>query len=156
MLKVKPNERLTADIRSEYVRYITLQSKKQSMDSSEWKTDRFSCLLHENYVEKPKRPLHEVGDCQQCLRLSTFAKDATSRAVEENISPLKLYAYCLKTKCLDNKQLAEAEKQVFEDQKLPFSHIALQTALTIFESGHMNKHIYIEICYFLQLPVAVT
>ena len=144
-LKVKPSEKLAADIRSEYVRYKTLQSKMQSMHSSERKPDGFSCLRRENYVEKPKRPLHEVGDRQQRRRLSTFVQDTTSRAAEENTSPLKLYAYGLKTKYLDNKQVAEVGKQIFEDQKLSVSHVPLQTALAIFESGRMTKRIYIEI-----------
>ena len=142
-LDVPCSEKLMADIKVEFPEYKSTQVKYRSVANSSRKTDEYFCLLRHNYVKKQKRPLHDVSDWQQRRRLSDFVKATTAKAEEENISPRKLYAYGLKQKYLIEREVAQIGKSVFQNEEPPSSsHISLQVASAVFESGEMTKRIY--------------
>ncbi len=57
-------------------------------------------------VPKAKRPLEEVSDSQQRRRLSNLMDSSTKAAAQENTSPTKIFAFGLKNKYLQNKEMA--------------------------------------------------
>ena len=72
--------------------------------------------------------------------------DATNtKAQDENTSPSKLFAFGLKHKYLQKKEVGKIGKSIFQDGE-PSSnhHIPLEVASAIFVSANMSKRIYTE------------
>ena len=140
-LDVQPSEQLLMDIKSEFKTYKDEQKKKQSVLSLRRENEEIPCLFRKNYVKRSKRPLDKVSDRQQSRRLSDFTVSTAARALDENVSPTKLYAYGLKTKYLDNKKIAEVGKNIFTTKDTSSNHVPLETASAIFDAGRMTKRV---------------
>ena len=83
--------------------------------------------------------------------LSTFLEATATKAEKENISPTKLYAFGLKQNYLIEKKVAQIGKSVFqEEEQTSTSHMSLQVASAVFESGKMIKCIYTDIRLLLK------
>ena len=72
---------------------------------------------------------------------------------KENVLPSNLFAFDLKKKYLQNKNVRKSGKLIFQDKDgvtLSQQHIPLQGASAIFESGKMSKCIYTDIHLLLK------
>ena len=145
------SKKLMIDIKAAFQEYKNIQVKYRSMANASRKTKEHACLLRRNYVKKQKQPLGEVCNRQQRRRLSTFLKATATKAEKENISPTKLYAFGLKQNHLIEKKVAQIGKSVFqEEEQTSTSHMSLQVASAVFESGKMIKCIYTDIRLLLK------
>lgn len=151
-LNVPPsNDKLMADIKVVFKEYIQYQKENRSVASSSRTIDEKIVLLRHHYVPKTKRPLEEVGDRQQRRRMSSFMESSKAAAEAENTSPTKMFAFGLKHKYLQNKQVAKVGQSILQNELLSADgHVSLDVASAIFETGKMSKRIYTDIRLLLK------
>ena len=108
-------------------------------------------VLHrQTYVPKAKRPLEEVGERQQRHRMSSFMESSKAAAEAENTSPTKIFAFGLKNKYLQNKEVAKVGQSILQDSPLVDGHVSLDVASAVYETGKMSKRIYTDIRLLLK------
>ena len=83
-LNVPSSDKLLSDIKSVFAEYKQQQQQNRSLANSDRNSDETISLLRKNYLKKTKRPLDEVGDRQQCRRLSDYVEATSNKAAEEN------------------------------------------------------------------------
>ncbi len=77
--------------------------------------------------------------------------DSTKAAAQaENTSPTKIFAFGLKNKYLQNKEMAKVRHSILRNESIPDPHISLEVASAIYESGKMTKRIYTDIRLLLK------
>ena len=149
-LDVLPSEKLMTDIKAQFQVYIQQQKQNRNLISSVRKTDEEIVLFRRNYVPKGKRPLQEVGERQQRRRMSDFMESTKVQAEAENTSPTKMFAFGLKHKYLENKEVAKVGQSILRDEPLTCDHVSLEVASAIYEAGKMSKRIYTDIRLLLK------
>lgn len=149
-LDVPRSDKLMADIKHQFQVYVKQQNKNRSVTSTSRNLDEETVLFRRNYVQKLKRPLEEVSDRQQRRRLSNFMEVSKAQADAENTSPTKMFAFGLKNKYLQNKDVAKVGQSIFKDRQLPDGHVSMEVASAVFETGKMSKRIYTDIRLLLK------
>ena len=98
------------------------------------------------YVKKFKRPLDELGDWQQRHCLSDYITTTTAKVHKENVSPSKLFAFGLKKKYLQNKEVSKIDKSIFQDKDgaiSPQQHITFASCISnIWKWEDVKSHIH--------------
>ncbi|QQP40281.1 Uncharacterized protein FKW44_014273, partial [Caligus rogercresseyi] len=134
-LEVPPSDKLLNDIKDAFKDCQRKQNKNRSLEK---------VVLHrQTYVPKAKVPLEEVEERQQRRRMSSFMESSKAAAEAENTSPTKMFAFGLKNKYLQNKEVAK-------DSLLVGGHVSLDVASAVYETGKMSKRIYTDIRLLLK------
>ena len=140
MLAVQPS-----DIKVVFKDFQQQQKMNRSLVSSSRSFDEKVVLQRHTYILKAKRPLEEVSDRQQRQRLNDYMDSTKAAAQAENTSPTKIFAFSLKNKYLQNKEMAKVGHSILRNESIPDRHISLEVASAIYKSGKMTKRIYTEI-----------
>ena len=149
-LEVPPSDKLLSDIKVVFIDFQQQQNKNRSAVSSSRSVDEKVVLQRHTYVPKAKRPLEEVSDRQQRRRLSDYMDSTKAAAQAENTSPTKMFAFGLKNKYLQNKEVAKVGHSILRNESIPDRHVSLEVASAIYESGKMTKRIYTDIRLLLK------
>ena len=153
LLDVLPCEKLLADIKDEFKKYIDVMKRNQKVTSTKRAYENNVCLIRTNYSPKHKTPLNSVGIRQQRRRMAEFNSLSKAKAEEQGVSPSKLHAHALKSKFPKRKKVAELAKQWFDgdiSKMDELHHVDYSVASAVFDTGKMTRRIYTNIRLILK------
>ena len=151
-LNVEQTEKLMEDIKEEYKNYTAETKKSRGKVSSDRKYEDRICFKRKDYVTKTKTPLTDISDRQQRRRLTDFVSNTKIRAEDEGVTPTKMYAYGLKNKYLEKREVGEIGKQLFNNNtsQIKDRYVSFPVAAAVYDAGKMTRRIYTNIRLLLK------